>query len=106
MAFTEFVVPTLKTDPETEAKFMSELAPFLIEILGTHVTPPKHKFFGKILLENGNDVSGDFRLVVGLGSSPLLLFPSLPYWLRHNLALCLTVVSFARLNSYGDLNVV
>jgi hypothetical protein len=74
MAFTEFVVPTLKTDPETEAKFMSSLAPFLIEILETHSTPPKHKFFGKILLENGNDVSKDFRLVVGLGSSLPLLF--------------------------------
>merc|ERR1712137_92854 len=66
MAFTEFVVPTLKTDPETEATFMSELAPFLIEILETHATPPKHKYFGKILLENGNDVSADFRLVMGL----------------------------------------
>jgi hypothetical protein len=75
MAFSEFVVPTLKTDPETEATFMKELAPFLIEILETHATPPKHKYFGKILVENGNDVSGDFRLVMGLGSSLLLLFP-------------------------------
>lgn len=74
MAFTEFVVPTLKTDPETEAAFMSELAPFLIEILETHVTPPKHKYFGKILLENGKDVSGDFRLVVGLGTHHFLFF--------------------------------
>jgi hypothetical protein len=69
MAFSEFVVPTLKTDHETEALFMSELAPFLLHILDTHVPPPKLKCFGKILLENGNDVSGDFRLVMGLGSS-------------------------------------
>ena len=69
MAFTEFVVPTLKTDHETEALFMSELAPFLVQILDTHTTPPTSKDFGKILLENGNDVSGDFRLVMGLGSS-------------------------------------
>ena len=74
MAFTEFVVPTLKTDPVTEATFMSELAPFLIEILETHVTPPKQKYFGKILLENGNDVSGDFRLVMGLGMRHFLFF--------------------------------
>ena len=84
MAFTEFVVPTLKTDPQTEATFMSELAPFLINILDTHATPPKLKYFGKILLENGNDVSGDFRLVVGLGLSLLLPLPSsahsLPYY--------------------------
>ncbi|OGE47180.1 hypothetical protein PENARI_c057G01523 [Penicillium arizonense] len=66
MAFTEFVVPTLKTDPVTEATFTTEIAPFLITILDTHVTPPKFKYFGKILLENGNDVSGDFRLCVGL----------------------------------------
>ncbi|RKK77661.1 hypothetical protein BFJ68_g17075 [Fusarium oxysporum] len=66
MAFTEFVVPTLKTDPVTEATFTTELAPFLINILDTHATPPKFKYFGKILLENGNDVSGDFRLCVGL----------------------------------------
>lgn len=69
MAFTEFVVPTLKTDPVTEAIFTTEIAPFLINILDTHPTPPKFKYFGKILLENGNDVSGDFRLCVGLGSS-------------------------------------
>jgi hypothetical protein len=79
MAFTEFVVPTLKTDPVTEATFTTELAPFLINILDTHATPPKFKYFGKILLENGNYVSGDFRLCVGLGSSfPLpspFLFP-------------------------------
>jgi hypothetical protein len=60
MAFTEFVVPTLKRDPEMEASFFSELAPFLIKILEMHVTPPKHKSFGKILFENGNDVSGNF----------------------------------------------
>jgi len=78
MAFTEFVIPTLKTDPETEATFMKELAPFLIEILQTHDNPPKYKYFGKILVENGNDVSGEFRLVMGLGSSLLLSFPSPP----------------------------
>ncbi|KAJ5426817.1 hypothetical protein N7465_001887 [Penicillium sp. CMV-2018d] len=66
MAFTEFVVPTLKTDPATEATFTTEIAPYLIKILDTHATPPKFKYFGKILLENGNDVSGDFRLCVGL----------------------------------------
>ncbi|PKX88445.1 uncharacterized protein P174DRAFT_508199 [Aspergillus novofumigatus IBT 16806] len=66
MAFTELVVPTLKTDPATEATFTTEIAPFLIRILDTHPTPPKSKYFGKILLENGNDVSGDFRLGVGL----------------------------------------
>ncbi|KAH6856902.1 hypothetical protein B0I37DRAFT_412793 [Chaetomium sp. MPI-CAGE-AT-0009] len=66
MAFTEFVIPTLKTDPATEATFTTEIAPFLINILDTHATPPKSKHFGKILLENGNDVSGDFRLGVGL----------------------------------------
>jgi hypothetical protein len=92
MAFTEFVVPTLKTDPETEATFMSELAPFLINILETHVTPPKFKYFGKILTENGNDVSGDFRLVVGLGSS--LPLPSPSYSLSHHHLLCSTVISF------------
>ncbi|OQE22851.1 hypothetical protein PENFLA_c012G05203 [Penicillium flavigenum] len=66
MPFTELVVPTLKTDPVTEATFTTEVAPFLITILDTHATPPKSKYFGKILLENGNDVSGDFRLCVGL----------------------------------------
>lgn len=75
MAFTEFVIPTLKNDPGTEASFMSELAPFLVQILDNHVTPPKLKYFGKILLENGNDVSADFRLALGLGS--LLPVPSL-----------------------------
>jgi hypothetical protein len=81
MAFTEFVIPTLKTDPATEAAFTTEIAPFLIDILDKHPTPPKFKYFGKILLENGNDVSGDFRLCVGLGSSspfPLSLPLSLP----------------------------
>lgn len=77
MAFTEFVVPTLKTDPETEATFTTEIAPFLINILDTHATPPKHKYFGKILLENGSDVSRDFRLCVGVGLSYLfILSPS------------------------------
>ncbi|RII05597.1 hypothetical protein CUC08_Gglean010092 [Alternaria sp. MG1] len=66
MAFTEFVIPTLKTDPATEAAFTNKIGPFLVEILDKHATPPKHKYFGKILLENGNDVSGDFRLAVGL----------------------------------------
>ncbi|KAK6213155.1 hypothetical protein QIS74_09157 [Colletotrichum tabaci] len=66
MAFTEFVIPTLKTDPETEATFTTEIAPFLIKILDTHANPPTHKYFGKILLENGNDVSGSFRLCVGV----------------------------------------
>ncbi|KAI5364478.1 hypothetical protein J4E82_011407 [Alternaria postmessia] len=66
MAFTEFVIPTLKTDPATEAVFTNKIGPFLVEILDKHATPPKHKYFGKILLENGNDVSGDFRLAVGL----------------------------------------
>ncbi|KAJ5202567.1 hypothetical protein N7449_004646 [Penicillium cf. viridicatum] len=66
MPFTEFVVPTLKKDPATEATFTTEIAPLLIKILDTHATPPKAKYFGKILLENGNDVSGDFRLCVGL----------------------------------------
>ncbi|KAJ5111648.1 hypothetical protein N7532_002183 [Penicillium argentinense] len=66
MPFTELVVPTLKTDPGTEATFTTEIAPILITILDTHATPPKSKYFGKILLENGNDVSGDFRLCVGL----------------------------------------
>lgn len=80
MAFTEFVVPTLKTDPETEATFTTEIAPFLINILDTHATPPKFKYFGKILLENGKDVSGSFRLCVGLGSS--FPFP-LPLSLSH-----------------------
>jgi hypothetical protein len=69
MAFTEFVVPTLKTDPVTEATFTKEIAPYLINILDTHANPPKFKYFGKILFENGNDVSGDFRLVVGVGTS-------------------------------------
>ncbi|KUM65352.1 hypothetical protein ACN42_g1731 [Penicillium freii] len=66
MAFTEFVIPTLKTDPATEATFTTEIAPYLIKILDTHATPPKFKYFRKILLENGNNVSGDFRLCVGL----------------------------------------
>ncbi|KAH6642414.1 hypothetical protein C7974DRAFT_372351 [Boeremia exigua] len=66
MPFTEFVIPTLKTDPETEATFLSELAPYLIEILDTHANPPKAKNFGKILIENGKDVSKEFRLSVGL----------------------------------------
>jgi hypothetical protein len=94
MAFTEFVIPTLKTDPGTEASFMSELAPFLVQILDTHATPPKLKYFGKILLENGNDVSGDFRLVVGLGSSLPLLSPSPFYSLPRHLPLCFTVIPF------------
>jgi hypothetical protein len=84
MPFTEFVVPTLKTDPVTEATFTTEIAPILITILDTHATPPKSKHFGKILLENGNDVSGDFRLCVGLGSSfslpsPFLSLSSFPF---------------------------
>jgi hypothetical protein len=72
MAFTEFVILTLKTDPATEAAFTNEIAPFLINILEKHSNPPKFKYFGKILLENGNDVLGDFRLCVGLG---MLLLP-------------------------------
>lgn len=81
MAFTEFVVPTLKTDPETEATFTAEIAPFLLNILDTHANPPKFKYFGKILLENGNDVSGSFRLCVGLGTSS-------PFTLRLSLSHC------------------
>ncbi|KAJ5478805.1 hypothetical protein N7530_004314 [Penicillium desertorum] len=65
MPFTELVVLTLKTDPVTEAIFTTEVAPFLITILDIYTTP-KSKYFGKILLENGNDMSGDFRLCVGL----------------------------------------
>ena len=104
MAFTEFVVPTLKTDPETEATFMSELAPFLIEILETHVTPPKHKYFGKILLENGNDVSGDFRLVMGLGTRHFLFF--VPFLLIASSSRNLShFISHFPLHSYGDLDV-
>jgi len=80
MPFTEFVLPTLKSDPATEALFTTELAPLLLNILDKHTGPPKHKFFGKILLENGNDVSGDFRLCVGLGSSfPFLSTSSIPF---------------------------
>jgi hypothetical protein len=90
MAITELVVPTLKTDPVTQATFTNEVAPFLIKSLDTHANPPKSKRFGKILLENGNDVSGDFRLGVGLGSSlprssptlfsiPELLLPLCPF---------------------------
>jgi hypothetical protein len=94
MAFTEFVVPTLKTDPETEATFITELAPFLIKILDTHTTPPKFRYFGKILLENGNDVSGDFRLVVGLGSSLHLPSLSLPYSFCRHLRPCPTGIPF------------
>ncbi|KAJ4982660.1 hypothetical protein SVAN01_11850 [Stagonosporopsis vannaccii] len=66
MAFTEFVIPTLKTDPATEAAFTNEIGPFLVSILENYSTPPKFKYFGKILLENGNNVSQDFRLCVGL----------------------------------------
>jgi hypothetical protein len=92
MAFTEFVVPTLRTDPETEATFINELAPFLVKILDTHATPPKLKQFGKIILENGKDTSGDFRLVVGLGSSLPLPSPSPSYSLRDHLPLCFTII--------------
>ncbi|KAH6687198.1 hypothetical protein F5X68DRAFT_275769 [Plectosphaerella plurivora] len=66
MPFTEFVIPTLKTDPETAALFGAELGPYLVKILDTHVHPPKEKYFGKILVENGIDVSEQFRLVMGL----------------------------------------
>lgn len=82
MAFTEFVIPTLKTDPATEAAFINEIAPFLVSILEKHSNPPKFRFFGKILLENGNDVSKDFRLCVGLGTSLLPL--SLHVCLSHS----------------------
>lgn len=92
MAFTEFVVPTLKTDPATEAIFTTEIAPYLIKILDTHATPPKFKYFGKILLENGIDVSGDFRLCVGLGSSFPLPSPFLfPFPLSPSLAIITSV---------------
>jgi hypothetical protein len=106
MAFTEFVIPTLKTDPETEATFMKELAPFLVEILQTHTAPPKYKYFGKILVENGNDVSGEFRLVMGLGSSLLLPIPSLPFLLiassSRTLSHCCLIFP---LHHYGDLDI-
>ncbi|KAF3384572.1 hypothetical protein F1880_001798 [Penicillium rolfsii] len=66
MPFTEFVLPTLKTDPATEAVFTNEIGPLLVKYLDEHPNPPKSKYYGKILLENGKDVSKDFRLCVGL----------------------------------------
>jgi hypothetical protein len=99
MAFTEFVVPTLKTDPETEATFTAEIAPFLINILDTHATPPKVKYFGKILLENGNDVSGSFRLCVGLGTS----FPfALPLSLSHAVIASVLLLSISPLTAFAE----
>lgn len=111
MAFTEFVVPTLKTDPATEATFTTEIAPLLIKILDTHATPPKAKYFGKILLENGNDVSGDFRLCVGLGSSfPLpscfLSLSSFLFSYCHHVRPRPTIIPFPPLSARANLNIV
>lgn len=111
MPFTELVVPTLKTDPVTEATFTTEIAPFLITILDTHATPPKLKYFEKILLENGKDVSGDFRLCVGLGSSfplpsPFLSLSSFPFSCCHHFRPRPTTISFTPLSARANSNIV
>ncbi|KAH6718280.1 hypothetical protein BKA61DRAFT_670692 [Leptodontidium sp. MPI-SDFR-AT-0119] len=59
MAITEFVLPTLKQEADTIAAFPSTLAPFLNDLLDKSEpgTGPKQRAFGKLLLENGKDVS-------------------------------------------------
>ncbi|KAJ5413611.1 hypothetical protein N7509_000238 [Penicillium cosmopolitanum] len=66
MPFTELVVPTLKTDPVTEATFTTEIAPILITILDTHATPPKSKYSGRFSSRMAMMCQGDFRLSIGL----------------------------------------
>lgn len=91
MAITEFLLPTLKQEADTIAAFPSTLAPFLNDLLDKSEpgTGPKQRAFGKLLLENGKDVSSDFRPCLGFGlvTSSLLqissyLLPRFPYSLR------------------------
>jgi hypothetical protein len=104
MAFTELVILILKIDPGTKATFTTEIAPFLIRILNIYPTPPKSKHFGKILLENGNDVSGDFRLSVGLGS--LFLPSSFPFSYCYHLRPRPTALPFPPYSAHANLNIV
>ncbi|PVH71454.1 hypothetical protein DL98DRAFT_660625 [Cadophora sp. DSE1049] len=66
MAITEFVLPTFKQVPESATAFTTTIAPFLSNLVDNHATPPKLKRFGKVILENGKDVTGDFRPCLGI----------------------------------------
>ncbi|KAK0112598.1 hypothetical protein ONS95_014341 [Cadophora gregata] len=66
MAITEFVFPSLKQDPETATAFTSTIAPFLSNLIDTHSTPPVLKRFGKVVSEDGRDVTGEFRPCLGI----------------------------------------
>ncbi|KAH7309241.1 hypothetical protein BKA65DRAFT_170467 [Rhexocercosporidium sp. MPI-PUGE-AT-0058] len=68
MAITEFVIPNFSQEADSIAAFSSAIAPFLNNLLDKSEpgTGPKQRVFGKVLLENGKDVSGDFRPCLGL----------------------------------------
>ncbi|KAG4442557.1 hypothetical protein IFR05_001969 [Cadophora sp. M221] len=68
MAIIEFVLPTFKQEAEAITAFTSTIVPFLTDLLDKSEpgTGPKQRAVGKLLLENGKDVSGDFRPCLGL----------------------------------------
>ncbi|KAG4416722.1 hypothetical protein IFR04_010124 [Cadophora malorum] len=66
MAITEFVLPTFKQDIESITAFAKIIAPFLSNLVDNHTTPPKLKHFGKVVSEDGKDVTGDFRPCLGI----------------------------------------
>ncbi len=71
MPITELVIPSLKQDDETREGYTSVIRPGLSSILKSAPGFKQHEF-GKIIIDNGLDVSSDFRPVVGI-----CLFPSL-----------------------------
>ncbi|KAL2065992.1 hypothetical protein VTL71DRAFT_2063 [Oculimacula yallundae] len=70
MAITEFVIPALKQEAETIEAFSTTTAPFLIGLIdkieAETQTGPLLRVVGKLVLENGKDVSGEFRPFLGL----------------------------------------
>ncbi|KAL5314271.1 hypothetical protein ACEPPN_018696 [Leptodophora sp. 'Broadleaf-Isolate-01'] len=66
MAITEFILPSYKQTPESIEAFSSTVGPYLQKILDEAPFKPKQLIFGKLVLENGVDVSADFRPCIGL----------------------------------------
>ena len=83
MAITEFVLPTFKQDIESITAFAKIIAPFLSNLVDNHTTPPKLKHYGKVVSEDGKDVTGDFRPCLGIGLSCLSYLSSTPLPFRR-----------------------
>ncbi|KAH7409744.1 hypothetical protein BKA64DRAFT_640027 [Cadophora sp. MPI-SDFR-AT-0126] len=66
MAIAEFVIPAFKQDAEAATAFTTTIAPFLSNLIDNHDAPPKFRYFGKVVLEDGKDVTGDFRPCLGI----------------------------------------